>query len=118
MIVICLLCLLCLIGCNHETADTDYTATQTNTKESETKMTQTKETVESIIVDDLLECIDMLGKTAAEIGIPREAIDTKHSFYIATYINGNIFGVKGYADLLYDDLSEGKDDYLAEKLWI
>lgn len=60
----------------------------------------------------------MLGKTATEIGIPRKAIDTEHSFYIATYIDGNIFGVKGYADLLFDDLSEGKDDYLAEKLWI
>ncbi len=116
--ITCFLLLLCLMGCNYETDDTDFTNRQTTTKESETKMTGTNVTVESITVDDLLECIDMLGKTATEIGIPREAIDTEHSFYIATHIDGNIFGAKGYANLLFDEVSDGKGEYLANKLWI
>lgn len=114
-LVTCFLCLVCLTGCQHGTDSED---SRTTTTESETEMTQAKETVESIVVDDLLECIDMLGKTATEIGIAREAIDTEHSFYIATYFDGNIFGVKGYADLLFDDVSDSNDDYLAKQLLI
>ncbi len=136
--MICLLCLLCLFGCNKEPVDTDpvdkqTAATESETqatgvKESETKTTEIKDseikmtgindTRDGIIVDDLLECIDMLGKTATEIGIPREAINAERKYYISAHIDGNIFGVKGEAELLFDDVSDDRDDYLAKTLCI
>lgn len=114
-LLICFLCLVCLAGCKH---DTDSVDSRTTIMESETEMTQTRETAESIIADDLLECIDMLGKTATEIGIPREAINAERKYYISAHIDGNIFGVKGEAELLFDDVSDDRDDYLAKTLCI
>jgi hypothetical protein len=44
----------------------------------------------------------MLGKTATEIGIPREVINIKSEFYIHTYIDGYIFGTQNYGVLHFD----------------
>ncbi len=109
-----LLCLLCFAGCKQGTVDTD---TQITTKESETNMMQINDTKDGIIVDDLLECVDMLGKAATEIGIPKEVINNEKSYYIRTYVDGNIFGTKDYGILQFD-VSNDQDDYLAKSIWI
>lgn len=136
--IICFLCLLCFFGCNNELVDTDpvdrqtaATESETQTtrikesetkttviKESETKMARINDTKDGIVVDDLLDCIDMLGKTATEIGIPIEVINTESKYFTKTYIDGNIFGTKDYGVLYFDVVSNGKDDYLAESMWI
>lgn len=126
--MICLLCLLCLGGCKHEPAGTNLTDKETTTaenetqttgiKESETEMIGINDTRDGIIVDDILDCIDMLGKTAAEIGIPIEVINTESKYFTKTYIDGNIFGTKDYGVLYFGVVSNGKDDYLAESMWI
>ncbi len=126
--MICLLCLSCPVGCRHEPVDTDpadrhTAATESETqateiKESEIKMTGINDTRDGIIVDDILDCIDMLGKTAAEIGIPIGVINTESKYLTKTYIDGNVFGTKDYGVLYFDVVSNGKDDYLAESMWI
>ena len=136
--IVCFLCLLCFFGCNKEPVDTDpvdrHTAATesekqatgikesetktTGIKESETKMIGINDTRDGIIVDDILDCIDMLGKTAAEIGIPIGVINTESKYFTKTYIDGNIFGTKDYGVLYFDVVSNGKDDYLAESMWI
>jgi hypothetical protein len=92
IVMICCLCLLCFIGCKQDTADTDFTNKQTINMDGETTMMTINDTADGIILDDLLESIEMLGKTATEIGIPREVINTEKSYYIKTYIDGYIFG--------------------------
>lgn len=135
--IICFLCLLCLIGCTDKTDGTDYTDKQTTNKdrittkqttsnkenvttnkESLTKMININNTGDGVIVDDLLECVEMLGKTAAEIGIPSEVINDESKYYIKTYIDGNIFGTEDYGILHFDDMGSTKDDYLAKSIWI
>ena len=65
--------------------------------DGEKVMMAINDTADGNILDDLLESIEMLGKTATEIGIPREVINTEKSYYIKTYIDGYIFGTKDYA---------------------
>jgi hypothetical protein len=128
--LICFLCLLSLIGCKQKIADTDFgkkqttnhqtTCTslvdqQTTNKKSGTQLMIINETQDGIFVDDLLDSIEMLGKIASEIGIPREVIDTESKFYIHTYLDGNIFGTKDYGILHFDETA---DDYLAKSIWI
>ena len=71
--IICFLCiLLSLMGCKNEiggtdfidkqtTGKTDFADKQTVNKESQTEMIKINDTGDGILVDDLLECIDMLG---------------------------------------------------------
>lgn len=128
--LICFLCLLSLIGCKHKIADTDFmdqqitnhqttcpsfVDKQTTNKQSGTQLMRTNDTQDGIFVDDLLDSIEMLGKTASETGIPREVIDTESKFYIHTYLDGNIFGTKDYGILHFDEM---EDDYLAKSIWI
>ncbi|NLJ70420.1 MAG: hypothetical protein GX328_03015 [Clostridiaceae bacterium] len=146
--IICFLFLLCLIGCTDKTAGTDYTNKQTKNKDSITnKQTTTNKeslttdkgsatnkqtsnkggemnkirinaTGDGIIVEDLLDCVEMLGKTAAEIGIPSEVINDESKYYIKTYIDGNIFGTEDYGILHFADVGSDKNDYLAKSIWI
>jgi len=118
IVMICCLCLLCFIGCKQDTADTDFTNKQTINMDGETTMMTINDTADGIILDDLLESIEMLGKTATEIGIPREVINTEKSYYIKTYIDGYIFGTKDYGILQFDEMGDDKDDYLAKSIWI
>ena len=135
--IICFLWLLCLIGCTDKTAGTDYTDKQTTnkdsitykqtttnheslttSKESITKMIKVNNTGDGVIVDDILECVEMLGKTAAEIGIPSEVINDESKYYIKTYLDGNIFGTEDYGILHFDERGSAKSDYLAKSIWI
>lgn len=118
MKMICFLCLLCLMGCHQEAAGTDSTSGLTGTGESETEMTETDTVIGSIMRDDLLECIDMLGRTVSEIGIPEAAVSIERKYYPQTEISGNLFGVKGDATLYFHDARDRGDDYLARRLWI
>ena len=115
---ICFLCLLCLAGCKPETDNTNNTDEQTTIKESETEMIRMNETNDGVVVDDLLECIDMLGKTATEIGIPREVINNEKEYYIRTYVDGKIFGTEDYGILHFDYVDDDKNNYLAKGIWI
>ncbi|MGB4610099.1 MAG: hypothetical protein ACOX3H_04860 [Saccharofermentanales bacterium] len=90
----------------------------TTNKESLTKMIKINNTGDGVIVDDLLECVEMLGKTAADIGIPSKVINDESKYYIKTYIDGNIFGTEDYGILHFDDMGSTKDDYLAKSIWI
>ncbi|MDI9470111.1 MAG: hypothetical protein QM296_07890 [Bacillota bacterium] len=74
--------------------------------------------VENIRLDDLLQGIDMLGKTAAESGIPKCAVSIERKYYPQTVIIGNIFGVEGSATLYFSDVRDGADDCRAKRLWI
>ena len=139
--IICFLCLISLFGCKAKTSCTDFTDRQTATnkksktnmqttgkknetnkqtinKESEISKIRINDTEDGIIVDDLLDCVEMLGKTAAEIGIPRKVIDTESKFYIKTYIDGYIFGTEDYGILHFDDIENNAEDYLAKSIWI
>ena len=71
--------------------------------DGETAMMVINDTADGIMLDDLLESIEMLGKTATEIGIPREVINTEKSYYIKTYIDGYIFGTKDYGILQFEE---------------
>ncbi len=118
IMVICFLCLLCLTGCKHEIVGTDVLDSRTDDKASGTQMMQINDTKDGILVADILECIEMLGKTAQEIGIPREVINIESKSYIRTYVDGNIFGTKDYGILHFEDMGTDKDGYLAKSIWI
>ena len=139
--IICFLCLISLFGCKAKTSCTDFTDRQTATnkksktnmqttgkknetnkqtinKESEISKIRINDTEDGIIVDDLLDCVEMLGKTAAEIGIPSEVINDESKYYIKTYLDGNIFGTEDYGILHFDERGSAKSDYLAKSIWI
>lgn len=81
-------------------------------------MIKINESGDGIVVDNLLDCIEMLGKTAAEIGVPIEAINTESKYYIRTYVDGNIFDTQDYGILHFEELNSGREEYLAKSLWI
>lgn len=112
------LILLCLIGCKHDNAILDLVDNTLVSKTNESEMNNVNDTKGGFVVDDLLDSIEMLGKTASEIGIPREIIDTKSKYLISTYLDGHIFGTEDYGILFFYDVTENVDDYVAKNIWI
>lgn len=104
--------------CKTEMADANFEDRQTAEKEGGAAMIRINDTGDGIVVDDLLACIEMLGKTAAEIGIPREVINIESKYYIRTYVDGSIFGTKDYGILQFDNARNDPDDYLMKRIWI
>ncbi len=115
---ICFLCFICLMGCSQKTAGTDSTVVQASARNWGTEMTKADDVSEAFMVDDLLECIDMLGKTATEIGLPRETVRIEMKYHPRAEIIGNIFGAEGSATLHFYDVRDSEDDYVARRLWI
>ena len=110
--------IICFLRLIYFVAGMDFVDGQTADKKNGTKMIRINHDGDGIIVDDLLECIEMLGQTSTEIGIPREVINTEIKAYIRTYVDGNIFGTKDYGILHFNEIGNDKDDYLAESIWI
>lgn len=116
--LICFLFLLCLIGCKQDNAILDLDENNLIDKTNEAEMNTIDETKGGFVVDDLLDSIEMLGKTASEIGIPREIINTESKYFISTYLDGHIFGTEHYGILYFDNVTDNVDDYVAKSIWI
>lgn len=115
---ICLLCLFYLIGCKQEITGTDFSDTQEVHEGNGTSMMKMTDSKDGVLMDDLLESIDMLGKTATAIGIPVEAINSESALLNKTYIEGTIFETADYGVVYFDKLGPGREDYLVTDIWL
>ncbi len=87
-------------------------------KERETAdMLPVNETNDGILIDDILDCKEMLGKTPEEAGIPATVIDTKSFPFPKTYADGNIFGIKDYGVIYFSKDDAGEPDKV-DSVWI
>lgn len=116
IMMICILSLLCLLGCQEKADNTDPVDEKINKEDVETGRFILNDSKDGIVVDDLLESIEMLGKTAEEIGIPRKVINTESKVTIKMYIDGNIFGMEDYGILYFDETDD--DQFVVERAWI
>ncbi len=116
--VICFLSLLCLMGCQQDTTNSDMIDNGLNNQNDAKKLLKINDSKDGVVVDDLLDSMEMLGKTASEIGIPKEIIKTESKSFITTYLDGYIFGTKDYGILNFENLNKKSDDYLAKSVWI
>ena len=116
--LICFLFLLCLIGCKRDNAISDLVDNTLVDKTNEAEMNTIDDTEDGFVVGDLLDSIEMLGKTASQIGIPRVIINTKSEYSISAYLDGHIFGTEDYGILYFDDVTDNVDDYVAKSIWL
>ncbi len=80
-------------------------------------MLPVNETNDGILIDDILDCKDMLGMTAEEAGIPETVIDTKSFPVPKTYADGKIFGKKDYGVIYFSKNDSGEPD-IVDSVWI
>lgn len=116
IMMICILSLLCLLGCQEKAESTDPVYEKTNIEDDETGRFKSNDSKDGIVLDDLLDSIDMLGKTAKEIGIPKGVINTESKVTIKTYMDGNIFGMEDYGILFFDETDN--EQFVVERAWI
>ncbi len=81
------------------------------------KMLPVNETNDGVLIEDILDCRDMLGKKPEEAGIPVTVIDTKSFPVPKTYADGNIFGLKDYGVIYFSRDDAGEPDQ-ADSIWI
>ncbi len=75
------------------------------------------ETNDGILIDNILDCKNMLGMTAKEAGIPETVIDTKSFPFPKTYADGKIFGMKDYGVIYFSKDDSGEPDKV-DSIWI
>ncbi len=80
-------------------------------------MLPVNETNDGVLIDDILDCKDMLGMTAKEAGIPETVIDTKTFPVPKTYAAGKILGMKDYGVIYFSKNDSGEPDKI-NHIWI
>ncbi len=87
-------------------------------KEKETEgMLPVNETNDGVLVEDLMDCADMIGKTVDEAGIPDNVIVKVVGSTEKTYADGMIFGSKDYA-IIWIDSNYGNGPETVSNIWI
>lgn len=119
-LLICFLFCACGSGQYRETAETNGKESSEEAGAAEYNgegMLPVNETKDGIIVDDILECRHMIGKTAEESGIPESVISEKMHGFLQTYADGNIFGTKDYGIIYFAKADDGNPG-IADSVWI
>lgn len=115
--MICILSLLCLAGCQEKAGNIDTIDVKSGKEEGKTEMLRLNDSKDGVLLDDLLDSLEMLGKTTEDTGIPIEALNMEINPIIKTYIDGNIFGTEDYGILYFDKTDDG-ERLVVESIWI
>ncbi len=104
-------------GCNSDrfNALSEISTGKTQESEDMENMLPVNETKDGILMDNLMDCLYMIGKTPEEAKIPKSIISNDH--FRKTYADGQIFGSTEYGIIYFDRGSEGNVGKISH-VWI
>ncbi|MBR1443568.1 MAG: hypothetical protein IJ583_08550 [Firmicutes bacterium] len=120
-VIIAILVISALINaCSYGTGtNTSENTNNTVNKESGENMLAVNETNDGVLINDLMSCTALLGKTAQQAGIPESVLNGLSTDTFRTYADGNIFGVKDYGIIyLSSDICDDSQPPKVTRVWI